>query len=76
MAKRSTKTKPNAASTGWVIRSSTTGRFLSQPKDVAEFEKAARAYTKKNAKSKKAALRALREMGMVTRTGRLTKRYA
>ncbi|HZP09134.1 hypothetical protein [Methyloceanibacter sp.] len=69
-------TKSRVASTGSVVRSTTTGRFLSRPKDVAEFEEAARAYTKKNTRSKKAALKALREMGMVTRSGRLTKRYA
>jgi hypothetical protein len=76
MAKRISKIKSSTASTGWVVRSAMTGRFLSRAKDVAEFEEAARAYTKKNAKNKKAALKALREMGMITRTGRLTKRYA
>jgi hypothetical protein len=43
---------------------------------VAEFEAAAKAYTKEHAKSKTAAFKALRRMGMITATGRLTKRYS
>jgi hypothetical protein len=43
---------------------------------VAEFEAAARAYTKQHVKSKAAAGKALRKMGMLTATGRLTKRYS
>lgn len=77
MPKTTSKTAPvkgMQASNGG--QSSVSGRFLSRSEDVVEFEAAARAYTKKHAKSKTAAVKALRKMGMVTATGRLTKRYS
>lgn len=57
-------------------RSAVTGRFLSRSDDVTEFEDAARAYLKKHGKTKAAALKALHDMGMITATGRLSKRYS
>jgi hypothetical protein len=64
------------ASKGGVSHSTISDRFLSSSEDVAEFEAAARAYTKEHAESKATALKALRKMGMVTAAGRLTKRYS
>jgi hypothetical protein len=64
-----------AASKVGAARSSLSGRFLSSSEDVAEFEEAARAYTKKHTKNRGAALKALRDMGMITASGRPTKRY-
>ena len=61
---------------GAACRTAVSGRFLSSSEDVAEFEAAARAYTKQHAKSKATAVKALRKMGMITATGRLTKRYS
>lgn len=55
---------------------SLSSRFLSTSEDVEQFEAAARAYTKKHARNKATALKALQKMGMVTATGRLTKRYS
>jgi hypothetical protein len=57
-------------------RSAVGGRFLSSSEDVAEFEAAARAYTKQHTKDKNTALKALRKMGMITASGRPTKRYS
>ena len=56
-------------------RSAVSGRFLSRSEDVAEFEAAARAYSKEHTKSKNAALKALRDMGMITASGHVSKRY-
>jgi hypothetical protein len=75
--KNSTRSRTGvAARNGDISRSSVSGRFLSSSEDVAEFEAAARAYTKQHVKSKAAAGKALRKMGMLTATGRLTKRYS
>ena len=63
------------AAKGAACRTTFSGRFLSSSEDVAEFEAAARAYSQKHTKDKGAALKALRAMGMVTPSGRLTKRY-
>ena len=70
-----TTTKKTVSASKKIGRSSVTGRFLSTSEDVVAFEKAARAYAMKHAKSRAAALRALQDMGMVTATGRLTKHY-
>jgi hypothetical protein len=77
LKKAATPSKKSARlAKGKVQRSAVSGRFLSSSEDVAEFKAAARAYTKKHAKSKATALKALREMGMVTAAGRPTKRYS
>jgi hypothetical protein len=77
LKKTATPSKKRArASKGGVYRSAVSGRFLSSSEDVAEFEAAARAYTKKHGQSRATALKALREMGMVTAAGRPTKRYS
>lgn len=78
LKKAATHSKKGAArsSKAGVYRSTVSGRFLSSSEDVAEFEAAARAYTKEHAKDKDTALKALRKMGMVTSSGRLTKRYS
>jgi hypothetical protein len=76
LKKTATPSKKGTRLIKTMARSSVSGRFLSTSEDVAEFEAAARAYTKEHAKSKATALKALRKMDMVTETGRLTKRYS
>ena len=78
LKKAGTASKKSAARSSKVdaYRSAVSGRFLSSSEDVAEFEAAARAYTKEHTKSKATALKALRNMGMVTASGQLTKRYS
>lgn len=44
-------------------------------KDVAEFRKAAKEFTKEATKSPEAALRALVDLGIYTPSGRLRKQY-
>lgn len=73
MPKTTAKRTSNASKK--ISRSSVTGRFLTTSEDVVAFEKAARAYELRHAKSKATALKALQDMGMITPSGRLTKYY-
>ena len=55
-------------------RSSTTSRFLDK-KDAKEFRIAAKKYVAANTASKSAARKKLVTLGILTPTGRLTKKY-
>lgn len=52
------------------------GPVLSTKQEVEEFERAAKRYLKRNAKSQKTARAALVRMGIVTAKGKLTKPYS
>lgn len=48
---------------------------MKQPKDVVEFKRALNAYVRKATSSTEAANKAMMDMGIHTRTGKLTKNY-